>query len=114
MPWAMFSSQKVLRKEKNNVKKNDFLIFNFIREDRKEIKYNLNLVRNLYILKLFNIWKKKWNEFKVVCNNNWLILNIFLFFLFSFPHIFSQIFQEPNIALEFVEKKKNGRRNEKV
>ena len=37
----MFSSDKVLRKEKKNVKENDFFMFGFIIEKcKKEVKYN--------------------------------------------------------------------------
>ena len=57
---AMFGSRKVLRKK--NVKKNNFFIFSFT-----IIFFKLNIIRNLYILKLFNIYiikEIKRNEFE--------------------------------------------------
>ena len=65
----MFGFQNVLRKEKKmlrkkNVKKNDFIMFSF------NVKIKTNIIKILYILKLFNFYikkrKNKWNGFKVV------------------------------------------------
>ena len=50
---TMFSSWKVLRKEKK-IKKNGFLMFGFIMKNTKENQISLKLIRNLCILKLFN------------------------------------------------------------
>lgn len=64
---------------------------------------------------LIFIWKKKnkWIEFKETCKNKLWTSNLFFFSsffiffyffsLFSFPHIFTQIFQEPNIGALFIE-----------
>ena len=38
------------------LKKNNFLIFGFIMKNTKENQIQLKLFRNLYILKLFNIY----------------------------------------------------------
>ena len=58
----MFDSQKVMRKEKN-VKKNVFsCLVSSWKNQRK-----LNIIKNLYILKLFNIYiieENKWNKFE--------------------------------------------------
>ena len=44
---TMFGFRKVLRKEKKNIKENDFFIFSFSRENTKENQTLLKLVRNL-------------------------------------------------------------------
>ena len=54
----MFGFQNVLRKEKKmlrkkNVKKNDFIMFSF------NVKIKTNIIKILYILKLFNFYIKK-------------------------------------------------------
>ena len=62
---TMFSSWKVLRKEKK-IKKNGFLMFGFIMKNTKENQISLKLIKNLCILKLFNfniLEKNKLNEF---------------------------------------------------
>ena len=51
----MFGSWKVTRKEKN-AKENDFHTFGFPIKNIKENQIQLELVGNLYICKLFNIY----------------------------------------------------------
>ena len=69
----MFDTQQVLRKEKKNAKENDFLIFGFIMKNTgKKNQIYLKLIRNLYTLKLFNLYiidETKWNELKEIYKN---------------------------------------------
>ena len=82
----MFGFRKILRKEKN-VKKNVFLLFNFTIENMKENQILLELVRNLCILKSFNIYimeKNKLNEFeetyKIIIDFEFIFLFYFILF----------------------------------
>ena len=68
----------------------------------------LEVVSNLYIFKLFNLYKKKKkkkkkrNEFKDVYKNNLLTLNLFFIFLtFFFSSIFSLYFLSLAFSFKF-------------
>ena len=52
----MFDSQKTLRKEKKNAKENHFLIFDCLIKKIKENQVQIKLLKNLSILKLFNLY----------------------------------------------------------
>ena len=83
------------------------------------------LIRNLYILKLFNLYtinEMKWNEIDETYKNNLLILNLFFIFLhFLFPFTFSLYFFSLKffenwtywlcLVLGKCERKKIGRKN---
>ena len=45
-----------------SIKENDFLIFGFTMKNMKENQIQLKLIKNLYILKLFNLYMIKENK----------------------------------------------------
>ena len=89
---------KSTKEIKRNVKKNNFLIFDYIIGNTKENPIKLKSIKILYILKLFNHYITKENRLSE-CNdgheNNLLTLNLFFYFIC----IFFQNFLEPNITI---------------
>ena len=71
-------------------------MFGFTMENTKKNQIYLKLVRNVCILKLFNLYiikENEWKEFEKAYKNNLLTLNLFFIFLhFFFPFTFPLYF----------------------
>ena len=73
----IFASWKIVKRKKKTGKKNNFLIFDFIIKNIKKKTIKYKVIRNLYILKLFNLYiikENKLNKYKKVFKNNLLTL----------------------------------------
>ena len=59
---VIFGFQKTLGKEKKNTKEIGFLVFGFTIKDMKKKSNIIKIIKNLFIVKLFNHYIEKLNK----------------------------------------------------